>query len=68
MPSFGRYDLVGELAQQLLRPEPAISDRGGPTWSSGNRSLSPRLALRLRAAPLTGICLVSYLLLVQINR
>src|SRR5690348_9674006 len=26
MPSFGRYDLVGELAQQLLRPEPAISD------------------------------------------
>jgi homocysteine S-methyltransferase len=26
MPSFGRYDLVGELAQELLRPEPAISD------------------------------------------
>ncbi len=26
MPSFGRYDLVGELAQQLLRPEPVISD------------------------------------------
>jgi homocysteine S-methyltransferase len=26
MPSFGRYDLVGELAQQLMRPEPAISD------------------------------------------
>jgi homocysteine S-methyltransferase len=26
MPSFGRYDLVGELAQELLRPEPAVSD------------------------------------------
>jgi len=26
MPSFGRYDLVGELAQELLRPEPAITD------------------------------------------
>jgi methionine synthase / methylenetetrahydrofolate reductase (NADH) len=26
MPSFGRYDLVGELAQQLMRPEVAVSD------------------------------------------
>ncbi len=26
MPSFGRYDLVGELAQELLRPESAVSD------------------------------------------
>ena len=26
MPSFGRYDLVGELAQELLRQEPATFD------------------------------------------
>lgn len=26
MPSFGRYDLVGELAQQLMRPEAVVSD------------------------------------------
>lgn len=26
MPSYGRYDLVGELAQELLRHEPAIYD------------------------------------------
>ena len=26
MPSYGRYDLVGELAQELLRQEPATFD------------------------------------------